>query len=278
MAANGIDIEGDVAFDEGLPRKVALRHAKWERTDIAAVVTILPGDDGLAVDVSGASLDARETFSGMPSDRKRADMPAKPTKPAQPKNPDDAVTPIKLQARVVQAWLTDDGAVTDVTAAMERDRHYWRQVRIDAKVGEGKPVAVEMHPDGQSRTNLKLTSTDAGAVLRDLDVYPDLVGGTLSIEGSYDDTTPRRPLTGVGTIKDFHIVHAQALLRLLNAAALVDTANQLNGQGIGFTTLLAPFTYTDDGMLTLRDNRSYGPALGLTVHGLVNLESKTLDL
>ena len=263
IAANGIDLAGDVQFDDGRPRRVAFRHAKWAKTDLSAIVDILPGDQGLSIEAAGASFDAREMLNGGPSDPEHKDT-----------------TPLKVRARVVQAWMSDDGVVSDVSATMEHDRQFWRTIRVDAKVGNDKPVVVDVHPDGADKTALKLTSGDAGAVLHDLGFYDDMVGGTLTIDGSWADTQPHRPLKGVAKVADFHVVHAPGLLRLLTliGPALNAIADELNGAGISFTTLEAPFTKTDDGVLDLTDAGAYGAALGLTVHGQFDLDNKRVAL
>ena len=279
VAAEGLDIQGKVNFDAGKPRRVTLSHAKWGRTEARGSVTIEPNGAGLRLDVVGGSFDARELIAGEPSDpasgraRVKPQRPKTPAPPARrpPRERKEDLVPMVVDAKFSQVWLSDDGLANGVTARLERDHRDWRQLHIDGTVGAAKPIHVDIRPVAQNRRSLEIACTDAGAVLLSGGFFDNMVGGQLSVTGSYDDAAPGQPLTAQAKITDFHVVRAPALARLLSAATLTTILDLLSGDGIPFSMLDVPFTLTD-GLVRLRDARAYGTSLGLTAKGQLDLD------
>ena len=275
-AANGLDVRGRIGFDNGRPRYVSFHKASWGRTDVKGTLTIKPGDDGLDLDLSGASLDAREMIAGAPSDHQTDKAPAERRRKVEREENKDVV-PLNLRAKIGQIWVSDRDAVHAVTAVMSRNHRDWRHVVIDGTVGAGGPLHIELQPLGGNHRKLSITSGDAGAVFRSLNIFENVVGGKLAVDASYDDADPRQPLTGLATVADYQVVKAPALARLLTVAALTGIVDLLQGQGIPFSTMDVPFTLTD-GVLELKDARAFGTALGITAKGRVDLDNDVLAL
>ena len=122
-----------------------------------------------------------------------------------------------------------------------------------------------------------MSASDAGALLRGLDVVRTMEGGTLSIKGRYDDTAAGHPLTGTALIDGFRVRGATGLAKLLQAMTLYGLVDVLRGPGIGFEHLIAPFRFDDDG-LTLNNARAFSPSLGLTAKGRIDTNSEQIDL
>jgi hypothetical protein len=280
-SADGLDIQGQVGFAGGRVQSVVFRKAKWGRTDVKGSLTVKPGDSGLALDISGPVFDARELVSGEPSDHKTDKAPEKHGKARAAnreaeKRKDDLV-PLDVHAKLDQVWVSDNGTVKNVAASLIRGRRDWHTVAIDATVGGNKPLKIEIQPSAKDRRTLKVTSGDAGAVFRSLGIFDNVVGGELTVDGTYDDADPRQRLTGLATVSDYNVVKAPALARLLTVAALTGIADLLTGQGIYFTNLEAPFTLTD-GVLDLHDARASGTSLGITAKGQMDLDNDTVAL
>lgn len=142
---------------------------------------------------------------------------------------------------------------------------------VSGDVAEGKTFRLQLQPGGYQRRSVKIVSDDAGAVLRAFGTYDHMVGGKLDLDAAYDDSREDQPLSGVVRITDYQVVKAPALARLLTVAALTGIVDVLKGQGISFTNLDAPFTLTD-GLLQVKEARAWGPALGLTSKGEVDMD------
>ncbi|WP_309418884.1 AsmA-like C-terminal domain-containing protein [Telmatospirillum sp.] len=276
-AANGFDLQGLGSFDKGQLRRIVLSRAKWSRTEARGTVTIKPGDGGLGIDFSGNSFDAREIVSGTPSDHSTDKAPAQPPKTQRDETRHVDLTPLAIGAKFAQVWVSDEGAVHNLTATMIRDHRDWRQIRVDGTVSSGKPLHVEIQPAAANHRSVKVTSSDAGAVFKDFDIYENVVGGQLLLDGSYDDANPRQPLSGQITVSDFQMVRAPALARLLTVASLTGIVDLLQGTGIPFASLEAPFTLTD-GVLALNEVRASGTSLGITAKGEVDLDNDVMAL
>jgi hypothetical protein len=260
---------------------VVFDKAKWGRTDVKGTLTIKPEGDGLAIDVNGPLLDARELVSGRPSDH-QTDRAAAKTGVIRPEKKTNGgkredVVPLDVRARLGEVWVSDDGMAKNLVASLSRDRHDWQQVRVDGTMGADEPFHVEIQPAANHRRTLKITAGDAGAVFRNFNVFENVVGGRLVVDSHFDDADPRQPLIGVATVTDYSVVKAPALARLLTVAALTGIVEMLAGQGIHFSTLDAPFKLTD-GVLELRDARASGPALGITAKGQIDLDYDVLAL
>ena len=79
--------------------------------------------------------------------------------------------------------------------------------------------------------------------------------------------------SGTADIEDFRIRDAPALGKLLQAMTLYGLVQVMQGPGLGFTRLVAPFRLTDDA-LELADARAFSPSLGLTMKGRVDLDAE----
>jgi hypothetical protein len=77
--------------------------------------------------------------------------------------------------------------------------------------------------------------------------------------------------------REFDVLNAPILARLLTVASLEGIGNLLGGEGIAFEQLEAPFALRNQ-LLQLGRGRLYGSQLGLTFEGWVNLADDTLDV
>jgi len=259
-AAGGMAIRGDMAFDNGgRPRRIALATAKWGRTDLKGSILFKP-DGSQGVDVSGSSFDASELVGGGSGEHHLEER-----------------APLTVSAKLGRVWLSDAGSIANVAAVLSRGPRHWRFIRVDATVGEGKPMHIEVRPADAQHRALKVASDDAGGVFGAFGVLKNMRGGTLAIDGTYDDTDPREPLSGTVKVSDYREVKAPLLARVLTVASLTGAADVLSGDGIHFDKADAPFTLID-GVITLKDARTYGTEIGLTVDGQIDLDNDQLAL
>ena len=84
-------------------------------------------------------------------------------------------------------------------------------------------------------------------------------------------------MSGTLKIDDFRVVNAPVLARLLTVGSLQGISDLLSGEGIQFTHLDVPFWY-EKGKLGIEDGRAAGPAIGLTMQGVVDRKQKLTEL
>jgi hypothetical protein len=184
--------------------------------------------------------------------------------------------PWSLDASFDRVLMANDSALSNVTVHIEDDGRVIRQMRVDGRTGATAPFAVQIAPDAGGR-RLTMNAHDAGELLRDLDYLRSMQGGTLTVQAHYDDAQPGRPLSGTADIEDFRIRKAPVLAKLLQAMTLYGLVQLMQGPGLGFSRLVAPFRIADD-TLELSDARAFSPSLGLTAKGQFDLDAEHVNM
>lgn len=182
--------------------------------------------------------------------------------------------PVVLDARLDRVVLGAGRDTRNVVLSLRHDGQRIEALEAEGAVGDRGRYTVTIRRDGAVR-RLDLRADDAGAVLAALDVIDSMAGGRLAVSGTYDDSKPSAPLTGEATIEEFRLRDAPAIGRLLQAMTLYGLLEMARGPGLSFSNLIAPFSLDND-VLELRDARAYGPSLGFTAKGTVDLARDTL--
>ncbi|MBY0432153.1 MAG: DUF3971 domain-containing protein, partial [Rhodospirillales bacterium] len=258
---DALSLSGRVDFVDGAARRVEFQRIAKHRTSASGTLTIRPGGAGLDIDVRGPSFDAAPLLArGEPKHRGGAAADDK-----------DKPPPMSVKAEFSRVWLGQNNFLKRVSARASRNARDWRDVRLEATVGEGKSLTAEIRPVGRQRSVI-VTGEDAGATLRAFDLFDNVVGGAMRLEGMIDDSKPGQPMEGHATVTDYQLVKAPVLARILTVAALTGIVDLLRGDGITFSNLDAPFALTE-GLLELKGARAYGPALGVTAKGEIDLDT-----
>ena len=268
VTSGDLDARGSVGFSpEGLARKVELSRLIYARTNGEASIAIRPDKAGLDIVFKGLSFDAEPLIS-----RDAA------TKSGVRKDEADKPPAMTVTASAKSMWVSEKGALSNASASLQRDSEDWRQVHVKGGLGGGKSFSASLQQQpGAKRRNFTATSDDAGGVMRTFDIYGDLMGGDLSIDGYIDDTVRDQPYKGTIKVSEYHVRNAPVLARLLTVAALAGILDVLQGEGVGFSSLEAPFVMTD-GLVEVNDVRAWGAALGLTAKGQIDLDNSRMAM
>lgn len=265
LTGEALSVRGRMEQAEGRLALLRLDRAVLGRTEAQGTIMFQPSGGRITATVNGASLDLapRLTTPSTP--------PPAPTGRAE--QPPDR--PWSLNARFDTAILAHDIRLTGFTATAESNGTVIQRLRVDGRTASGA-AHIEIAPTTNGR-HLTAASSDAGTLLRGLDVANKLAGGTLSLDGNYDDRAPDRPLTGSARIDDFRVLNAPAVTGLLQAMTLYGLVQMAQGPGLGITKLIAPFRMTD-AFLDLNDARAFNPSLGLTIKGRIDRIRETCEL
>ena len=230
----------------------------------------LPAAGPMAVQLSGATLDlaARLARTTPPNSSERSNAAAGSEPAAGP--------PWTLDAKFDRVLMAQGRAANNVVVHAENDGRVIRTLRVDGRVGSRAPFLAQIVPDNTGR-RFTGSADDAGELLRGLDYVRSMQGGKLSVQAHYDDAQPGRPLVGTASIEQFRIRDAPALGKLLQAMTLYGLVDVLQGPGLGFTRLVAPFRLTEDA-IELTDARAFSQSLGLTMKGRLDLDAQTIDM
>ena len=124
-------------------------------------------------------------------------------------------------------------------------------------------------------TALRLRAEDGGAVLRAAGIYANAYGGDLDLilrpragEGQF---------SGLLTIDNPRLRNAPAFAELLSAISVVGLLDQMaSGEGVALGEVRAVFTLSP-GMVSIREGTAVGPAMGLSLDGIFNTDSRYFD-
>ncbi len=186
-----------------------------------------------------------------------------------------APTPLKVTV-VADHVLFGEVGLSDVDLDLERDAQGWRTGAMHGRLPKGGKVEMTLEPADDQR-RLKLTSDDAGDLLQALDQTNRIEGGKLELNATIRRQVPELEAEGKFRVKEFTLLDAPVLARVLTVASLTGVGNLLGGQGIYFDRLDLPFTLRHR-VLAIEKGRLSGSQLGLTMRGRVDLNSERVDL
>jgi hypothetical protein len=264
VEAPELEIDADAEMAGGRPSLLRVQKlVVGPGTSLSGDVRLPPREgDPILVRLSGPRLDLSRALDR----RGAADAPSQPEQRGRP---------FDIDARIDRVATGHGQSLTEVVASVENDGLITRTANLRARAGAGAfTLALAPQPGGRHLTG---TATDAGALLRAFDVIPDMEGGTLQLDARYDDTKPQRPLSGRAEISGFRLRQVPAIARLLQAMSLYGLVELVQGPGLGFDQLVAPFTLQNQ-VLTLNDARAYSASLGMTAKGRIDLRHKTADI
>jgi hypothetical protein len=195
-------------------------------------------------------------------------------------------TPPRDEGMVLSIRAEIDRVIIDENRAIER-------VRFNGRRNDGRWLSVDLEAvpraDGQSllrasvrtestgRRTFNAVSSDFGALAAALGVTPNIRGGRLEIIGSTDESRDAKPLVGRIDARDFRVVNAPLLARILGVAFLTGIGDALRGDGISFTRLDGQFE-NDGARLAMRDWHAYGSAIGMTASGTLDFDDGTIGI
>jgi uncharacterized protein YhdP len=245
-------------------RLARLRLDQVRFGDTRAAVALRRDDTaGYDVRIDAKTLDLTPWLEQEGLDRHRA------TEGTEPEAP--------LHLRLTAARLILHGqSLRDVAADLVRGADGWHSADLRGRLPKGGAFALTLAPDGERR-RLRLTSSDAGNLLQTLHQTSRIEGGALELEATVFRQQPSLHAEGNLVARQFDVLDAPLLARLLTVASLTGIGNLLGGEGIAFEQLESRFVVRDE-TLQLDKGRVYGSQLGLTFGGRIDLAANTLDV
>ncbi len=267
LSAAGLEAAGSAKFgrDGGLERAI-VDHLKSGKTDSSAILTLMP-DTGWDLTIGGAGLDLGPAIREVTGE---GDGGGKT-------GADTHFDTFTFSADLDRLWLGSKTPIQAVTGTVVRDKKTFALVQLAGVVGQGDPVTVDIGPGSPGPRTLRIRAEDAGSGLRALNIFSDMVGGKLRVDGTFDDTRPDEPLEGTLKTKNFRMIRQPILARILNVMALTGILDLLRGEGIAFSTLDVPFTFRD-GILDLTEAKMHGNSMGITASGTYNVNKDLIDI
>jgi hypothetical protein len=250
LSGSGMDAALALGFGAKGVSTIAVDRLATGQTDLHGSVAI--GDDGRwTITAEGKSLDAAALMKKLDEE------------PAQSSGP-----PLTINAHLDRLILGPGRQASVVSAKLVSDGPHWTDAALTLGLGDKGAVTVDYGGASGDR-QFKLASDDFGALLKFVDVYDNVQGGTFSLTGTAQDRNGQRMLVADAAGADYRVVGAPALARLLSVASLSGIGALLSGQGIPFSQLGGQVIFTGE-LISLNGMRAYGGALGINASGNVD--------
>jgi hypothetical protein len=268
LDGDGVGVRASADVKDARITLVRVDRGMLGRTDLHGTVK-LPDPSGggpIVADIAGSTIDLAPRLAHR--------SPAR--KPVQPKVEPPPGPPWTVAARFDRALMANGETISQLAISAENDGRVIQRLRVDGQTGSHAPFLMQIVPDKAGR-RFTASAGDAGQLLHGLDLVNSMQGGRLSVQAHYDDARQDRPLSGTANIEEFRIRDAPALGKLLQAMTLYGLVEVMQGAGLGFSRMVAPFQLTDDA-LNLTDARAFSSSLGLTMKGKIDLDAEQLDM
>ncbi len=263
----GLKADGSAAFAPSgkAIETVKLDRVKFGKTNLKGSID-LKSNQQAELRLSGKGLDLSDIWSRISGDEaeavdgKRKDTPR-----------------FNVLLNLEKLWLRKDTPLMNVTGSVARRGDIWESMYLHADVSKKGSVDIALYESDANTRSISVLSNDAGATLRALDYYDNMLGGNLKITGTYDDSDFDSPLTGRLKIDDYRIIKAPVLARVVSILAITGIVESLQGRGLSFTSMEVPFV-SRTGTVSFEEARASGPSLGFTASGSIYTHAEVLNL
>ncbi|MBN8512130.1 MAG: hypothetical protein J0L79_03755 [Rickettsiales bacterium] len=195
------------------------------------------------------------------------------------KERDTGTTRLKLNVEKVK--LKDDIWLTNMTGEFECDHIRCFKGSLNSNIGS-RSVNVDLQAnDNQEKWSIKCTN--AGALLRGLDMYNSMRAGNLTL----DMVTSRKeikpgyiiPIHQGNFVFDRFVLHnAKMLTRLVSLISLPGLLDLMTGKSdITFQKMSGNFSFRN-GVLSVEDSYASGPYFDFSLKGVIDTKSKMMDI
>ncbi|WP_193368336.1 YhdP family protein [Pelagibius marinus] len=215
------------------------------------------------------NLELRRLSTGWETIRLSGSIPEQywsPRRPPPPKvAPPESELPQKevLETQAGRSSAADAAAPVEETVTAQLNRRY---------------LQFSFAPDADSGgQRLLAQSDDLGALLRATNIADTVVGGRIQVTGHSDGPSPTHPINAKVQAREFIMVKAPVMAKLLTVASFTGVVDLLSGDGIPFQGMDGDFVL-DDGVATTELMRIYGASLGLTAKGEIDFDNDAIDL
>jgi hypothetical protein len=256
LSAPGLEAEGRAALvpGGGLAELRLDRFALGTWLDVAGTVTPQGPGAPPAIDITGG----RVALAGAP--------------PISRTDGASGGAPLPLALRLDRLEISDRLALNGLLGVFSAGARL--EGEFEARVNGEAPVT-GLVTAGAHGPDLRLLAADGGAVLRAAGLFRTAYGGRMAL---FLRARPEpRSYDGTLRIEGPRLRDAPAMAELLNAISVVGLLEQLSGDGINLGTVDARFVLGPE-RVTLIEGTAVGPAIGVSMSGIYDIPSRSLDM
>ena len=260
LSGSGIDVGGQVSFESNYK----LRQIDLSKMSVAPLidgaVKITP--DRLAgrldVDVNANYLNVSPWTEDLFVERKS-----------------NLDVPLLMQGTVRDLILADGYSVRDSDILFSHTGEVVETARLEGLSGS-EPFKLELKTRDDLKRQFNVDIPDASKAVSAFMGLENTKGGRLNITANLPAAGEDGAYVGEAQMRDFKLIEAPALAQLLSLASLTGLADTLTSGSMQFDRFKVPFAILGDD-IAIRDARLYGPAIGMTGNGDINLDQRIVD-
>ncbi|MBZ9676773.1 DUF3971 domain-containing protein [Mesorhizobium sp. ES1-1] len=259
-------VDGNIVLVNGALSSARFSKVTLNRGDDVAV-SVKRSGKGYAVDVSGSALDARSLIKQFTSD---VDTATKTT----------GSNSISVSADIARLNGFHDEQLSNLKLDYSATGSRVNGLRVSATASSGAAITISNTTGGGQRS-LNVQSADAGAILRFLNVYEHMEGGsiTLALSGSSEG-----PMTGKVDTTNFFVVNEPKLASIVSTTPAGDnrSLNQAVKGNLDTSRVKFERGYAEinkgSGYLRLANGVLRGPRIGTTFQGTLYDQNNNMDM
>ncbi len=192
--------------------------------------------------------------------------------------------PFHINAKLDRLVLRDGVALSntnfDISGVADRPA----TMNLSATLSKTADINMTIGPAEGGR-RLALSTGDVGLLLKGLFGFTSMQGGKLEVQAQFNGRAEQAAqanadtpdFQGKAVLKDFRVLNQPLLTRLFSAGSLLGLANLMQGQGIAVDSFEVPFS-SRNGVISVRDVRATGPAIGGTAEGYIDRPKNAIAL
>ncbi|MCX7304671.1 MAG: DUF3971 domain-containing protein [Hyphomicrobiales bacterium] len=266
LSGDTFGISGKVTLSGGSLSEAKFTNVKLNRND-AVAVTVSQSGKGYAVDVKGKSLDARSVVRQFTADSATAT-----------KVSDGGTVTVSVDVDSVTGFHDEKLSGVKLEYRGSGDRVDKLEVTAATDSGGAVDLSNGLKDGGRA---LRLTSADAGAVLRFLDLYEHMEGGKIdvSLKGGVEG-----PLSGTVDARDFVVVNEPRLSSIVSTTppggdrSLSQAVKRdIDTSRVSFERLYSQIE-KGPGYVRLSEGILRGPLLGASFQGMLYDTKGNMDM
>ncbi len=192
--------------------------------------------------------------------------------------------PLDVDLALNQLTLANGVALRDVKGQLKDTGGRIASADFEGTFVDGGVVFAAIDPVSDVERSLRLTASDAGKLLSGVNFTDQLEGGQLDVSAKLTELADPAGdqefdlvTNGEMSLNRFRVVNAPILAQLLMAGSPQGAQDLLNQNGIGFDRFYVPFQISR-GRISFDRSQALGPAIGITVGGVIDQSEDELDL
>jgi hypothetical protein len=266
LRGKSFSVDGDVTLDNGSLRSGRFSSVKLNRDDSASL-TIDRSGRTMKVNIKGKSLDVRSIVNQLTTDAEGTAEAA-------------GGGSVSVEADVASLTGFNGEQLSGVSLSYRGSGARIDSLNVTATTASGAPMKLVDRTEGDSR-RMDMESTDAGAVLRFLDIYKHMEGGTMKFALA---GPPNGTMRGQIDAVNFTIVDEPKLASIVSSSPSGDqrSLNEAVRRDIDTKRVKFERGYAllekGQGSLALERGVLRGPVIGTTFQGTVYDKDGNIDM